>query len=96
MRIVAVCGFGVGSSLLLKISIDKALKQLNLDIEAMNTDITTAKSIDCDVIFTSFDLAEDLAVTRKVPIYPIKRYMDVAEVKTALEDFIQNYQNQRR
>lgn len=91
MKIVAVCGFGVGSSLLLKMSIDKALKQLGYDFEASNTDLTTARSIDCDVIFTSVDLADEFRTTRNVPVYAIKRYMSVPEVKEALEDFISKY-----
>jgi len=91
MKIVAVCGFGVGSSLLLKMSIDKAFRALGMDNEAENTDITTAKSITCDGIFTSVDMADELRSTVKVPVYAIHHYMDVAEVKAALEDFIAEY-----
>lgn len=92
MKIVAVCGFGVGSSLLLKISIDKAFRALGMDEEAINTDLTTAKSIPCDAIFTSVDLEDELRTMVKVPVYAIKRYMNVSEVKAALEDFISKYQ----
>ena len=92
MTIVAVCGFGVGSSLLLKITIDKAFRALGLDEEATNTDLINAKSIPCDAIFTSVDLADELREVRTVPVYAIKRYMDVAEVQAALEDFIANRQ----
>ena len=91
MKIVAVCGFGVGSSLLLKMTIDKAFKQLGLDFEAENTDLTTAKSISCDAIFTSTDLADEFKSLRKEPVYAIKSYMSIPEVKLALEDFINNY-----
>ncbi len=91
MKIVAVCGFGVGSSLLLKISIDKALRELGYDFEAENTDLTTARSIKCDVIFTSSDLADEFRTTRNIPVYEIKRYMSVSEVKAALEDYISKY-----
>jgi Phosphotransferase system, galactitol-specific IIB component len=91
MKIVAVCGFGVGSSLLLKISLDKAFKALEMDEEAMNTDIITAKSITCDAIFTSVDMAEQLRAEVKVPVYAIRRYMDVNEVQAALEECIADY-----
>lgn len=92
MKIVAVCGFGVGSSLLLKMSIDKAFKELGIDCEASNTDLTTARSIDCDAIFTSVDLADEFRSTRDIPVYAIKSYMSVPEVKLALMDFIEKYQ----
>ena len=91
MKIVAVCGFGVGSSLLLKISLDKAFKALGIDEEAMNTDIITAKSITCDAIFTSVDMAEQLRAEVKVPVYAIRRYMDVAEVQAVLEECIADF-----
>jgi ascorbate PTS system EIIB component len=96
MKVVAVCGFGVGSSLLLKMSIDKAFKLLGYDIEAENTDLTTARSITCDAIFTSVDLADEFRSTRKVPVYAIKRYMSVDEVKVALEEFIEYYKNNHK
>ena len=92
MTIVAVCGFGVGSSLLLKISIDKAFRALGIDEEASNTDLTSAKSSPCDAIFTSVDLADEMRAARDVPVYAIKRYMDVAEVQAALEDFLRTRQ----
>ncbi len=94
MKIVAVCGFGVGSSLLLKMTIDKAFKLLGYDLEAENTDLTTARSIACDAIFTSVDMAEEFREIRKVPVYAIKSYMSVDEVKRALEDFIRVYKEQ--
>ena len=90
MKIVAVCGFGVGSSLLLKMSIDKALKQLGYDFESSNTDITTAHSIDCDAIFTSVDLAEQFK-DKGVPVYAIEHYMSVEERKKAICDLITKY-----
>jgi hypothetical protein len=33
-------------------------------------------------------MADDMRQSVKVPVYEIKRYMDVPEVKAALEDFI--------
>jgi len=91
MKIVAVCGFGVGSSLLLKMQIDKAFRELGIDEEAMNADITTAKSTPCDAIFTSVDLEDEMRAAVKVPVYAIRHYMNAAEVKAAVEDFISKY-----
>ena len=84
MKILAVCGFGVGSSMVLKMTIDKACRKLGLDVEVENTDITSARGARCDAIFTSFDLAETLGSTVQVPIFPIKRYMNIEEVTESL------------
>lgn len=88
MKFLAVCGFGVGSSLILKMSIDKALGQLNVDGEVENIDLTTAKGMPCDAIFTSKELAEDLKSSVSAPVLAIEKYMDVEEVKSVLSDFL--------
>ena len=91
MKILAVCGFGVGSSMVLKMTIEKALRELNVTAEVENTDLTSASSTACDAILTSEELLENLRSTCSCPIYPIKRYMDKQEVKTALERFLQEH-----
>lgn len=39
MKILAVCGFGVGSSMVLKMSIDKVVKELGMKVTVENTDL---------------------------------------------------------
>lgn len=88
MKILAVCGFGVGSSMVLKMTLQKVVKTLNIEADVENTDLSTAKASNADVVFTSHELAPELEKSLKVPVYPIKKYMDLAEVQTALEEFI--------
>ena len=84
MKILAVCGFGVGSSLILKMTITKALKELGLDADVVNTDITDAKSYKADAIFTSPQFVADLQGSVKAPLFPIQKYSDKEEVKQQL------------
>lgn len=44
MKILAVCGFGVGSSMVLKMTLSKVAQEMGLDADIQNTDIETAKS----------------------------------------------------
>ncbi len=90
MKILAVCGFGVGSSMVLKMTIEKVLSLKGIEAEVENTDVSTAQGMTCDVIFTSFELAENLKTNVRVPVIPIKRYMDAEEVKAGLESFLEN------
>ncbi|MFH5881856.1 PTS sugar transporter subunit IIB [Liberiplasma polymorphum] len=85
MKILAVCGFGVGSSMILKMTILKVLKDLGKEAEVINTDISDAKSYKADAIFTSPDFVSDLKDRVKVDLYPIKKYADKEEVKAQLE-----------
>ncbi len=93
VKILAVCGFGVGSSMVLKMTIEKALRELNVTAEVENTDLTSAGATACDAILTSEELLENLRGSCTCPIYPIKRYMDKQEVKAALEQFLREYGN---
>jgi PTS system ascorbate-specific IIB component len=90
MKILAVCGFGCGSSMILKMSIDKALSQLGLSCETDIADVSTAKGMPCDAIFTSAELAETLSSGSKIPVYTIKKYLDIAEVKLVTERFFKD------
>lgn len=91
MKFLAVCGFGVGSSMVLKMSIEKAAKERGIDCDVENTDLSSAKGSDADAIFTSQELGDELKSSTKSPVYPIKRYMDKEEVGAALDDFLANH-----
>ncbi|TQI68412.1 PTS sugar transporter subunit IIB [Clostridium sp. KNHs216] len=88
MKILAVCGFGCGSSMILKMSLDKVCKQLGIACEVETTDINSARGAQCDAIFTSAELAGELKSSCTVPIYSVKKYMDLTEVKEVLEKFL--------
>jgi PTS system ascorbate-specific IIB component len=90
MKALAVCGFGCGSSMILKMSIDSAVSQLGLSLETEISDVSTAKGTPCDVIFTSAELAKTLGEGAKVPVYAVKKYMDLNEVKSVVETFFRD------
>ncbi len=88
MKILAVCGFGVGSSMVLKMTLSKVVQEMGLDADVQNTDIETAKATKADVYFTSAELAEDLKNSTSNPVIPIKKYMDKTEVKNTLQKYL--------
>lgn len=90
MKALAVCGFGCGSSMILKMSIDSAVSQLGLSLETEIADVSTAKGIPCDAIFTSAELAKTLGSDGAVPVYAVKKYMDLNEVKSVVETFFKD------
>ncbi len=81
MKILAVCGMGVGSSLILKMQMEKAIKKLGLKATVDIADITTARALatNADLIVTSKELAERLG-DLKAPIVTITNYMDLNEL----------------
>lgn len=66
-KFLAVCGFGLGSSMVLKMSIEKAAKERGIDCEVENTDLSSAKGTTADAVFTSQELGDDLKGSTKAP-----------------------------
>lgn len=62
MKIVAVCGMGIGTSILLKMNAEKALMDLGIDGDVEVADIGTARgaATTADLVLTSAELAEEL------------------------------------
>ncbi|HET7726159.1 MAG TPA: PTS sugar transporter subunit IIB [Candidatus Limnocylindrales bacterium] len=85
MRILAVCGMGLGSGLLLRMQAEKALKQLGLEADLEVADIGTARAVaqTADLIITSEELAAQLG-TVKPRIVTITNFIDLGEMVTKL------------
>ncbi len=81
MKILAVCGMGLGSGLLLRMQAEKALKQLGLQADLEVADIGTARALapTADLIVTSEELAQQL-VGVKPKIVTISNFIDLREM----------------
>ncbi len=81
MKILTVCGMGLGSSLILRMQVEKAAKALGLNPSVEVADITTARAMaaNVDLIVTSTELADRLGEV-KVPVITITNYMDRNEM----------------
>lgn len=87
MHIVCVCGLGMGSSLILKMTVDKALKELGAtghDIE--HWDAGTVGSRNADLIVTSSDFQERFAGQDNVIF--VSNIVNTGEVKEKLGEYL--------
>ena len=84
LKILAVCGAGLGSGLVLRMQLEKVLKSLGVEAEVEVTDVSTARGMNPDIIVTSSELAEAVG---EVPakIVTIKNYIDQDEMREKLE-----------
>jgi ascorbate PTS system EIIB component len=90
MRIVAVCGAGVGTSAILQVNAERALSRLGLtaDVTASDLEHVADAAADAQVILTSTELAD--AVRRAIgrsfaEIIEVVNYFDVDEIGGKLE-----------
>ena len=85
MKIVAVCGMGIGTSVILKMNTEKALGRLGWDADVEVADIGTARgaAAGADVVVTSQELADELGGLR-CPVVVIQNFMNVDEIADKL------------
>ena len=85
MKIVAVCGMGIGTSVLLKMNIEKVLAQLGLEATVEAVDMTTARSagFEANIVMTTPDLVDKLQGL-PAEIIEVEHFFDLEELETKL------------
>jgi len=91
MRIQTVCGFGCGSSLMLRMKLEEVLKKQNFEAEVFCGDVGTCLSNKCDAIFISEDLYSRIIDRATVPVISIRNFMNTAEITEKTLKFIENH-----
>jgi len=85
MKIIAVCGMGIGTSVLLKMNIEKVLDLLGVKAEVQAADVAKAKrdGHTADIIMTTPELVFQL---ENMPgqIVPIDHVFDLTEIRQKL------------
>jgi PTS system ascorbate-specific IIB component len=86
MKILAVCGMGLGTSLILRMNAEKALKQLGIEADVEVSDMGSARALaaTADLILTSEELAEQLGPV-KPRVVTISNFIDLNEMVTKLK-----------
>ncbi|MCC3276237.1 PTS sugar transporter subunit IIB [Arthrobacter sp. zg-Y20] len=90
MKIVAVCGMGIGTSVLLKMNAEKVLSKLGIDADVEAADLGVAKGAaqTAQIVLTSEELATELGeVPARVII--IDNFFDTDEITAKLTEAIQ-------
>ncbi|MGI2264826.1 PTS sugar transporter subunit IIB [Staphylococcus cohnii] len=68
LKVITVCGNGIGSSLLLKMKVEEIAKENNIDISAESIDSNAAGGKDADLFITVKELASIFKDTQNVAI----------------------------
>jgi PTS system ascorbate-specific IIB component len=90
MKIVAVCGMGIGTSVLLKMNAEKVLAKLGVDadVEAADMGVARGAAQTAEIVLTSEELAEELG---EVPaqVIVIDNFFDLDEITEKLTAAVQ-------
>jgi PTS system ascorbate-specific IIB component len=88
MRILTVCGMGLGTGLLLRMNTEAALATIGVaDAQVEVADIATAKGMGAgyDIVLTSSELAEQLGSVSG-QLITIHNFIDMAEIESKLRE----------
>lgn len=84
IKILTVCGCGLGSSLMVKTNIEAIAKELKLDASVEAGDVGTAKGRGAHLIVITKNWAHTIGTGVTVPIVVLNNAFDKNELKTAL------------
>lgn len=84
MKILTVCGLGMGSSLILKMNVEMVLKQHGIQASVEHMDVSSAASANADLVITNAELVDNLRHL-SCPVAIVNNYIDSKEIAQALE-----------
>ncbi|MGD2196296.1 PTS sugar transporter subunit IIB [Lysinibacillus fusiformis] len=87
MKILVVCGSGLGSSFILELNVKKALESMGKEAEVTHTDLASAKAEKADIYLGAAEIVNELANDNAV-IVSIVNMMNIAEIKEKLEPWL--------
>ena len=86
MKIVTICGAGIGSSGILKVNAERVLRKLDIEATVVAADIASVATVaaDAQVILTSAEFVEAIGKTF-ADVIVVENYFDTAELTAKLE-----------
>jgi len=91
LKIVTVCGCGLGSSLLAKVTIEKILREYGLKAAIEAADAGTAKGYGADIIVTTTALAPRVGEVKDTIVIAVDSFMDKEKLKELLGPLLEQY-----
>ncbi|PKG24629.1 PTS sugar transporter subunit IIB [Niallia nealsonii] len=88
MKILAVCGSGLGSSFMLELNVQEVLKELGVTgIEVEHSDLSSATPDAADLFIAAIDIAEGMGHLGEVIV--IDSIIDMNGIRTKLKEVLE-------
>ena len=86
VKIMAVCGAGLGSSFVAQMSIEKVMKKLGVDAKVSHTDVASiggyANSVDLIVAASTYEKQTKGKIPADKPVVFLKNLVDTNEIES--------------
>lgn len=86
LRIITVCGLGVGSSLIMKMTVDSAMNNLGIKCDIKHWDMGTVDTESCDIVVTTKEFKKNFE--NKENIVFLENMISVDEATTKLKKYL--------
>lgn len=86
MKILVVCGSGLGSSFMIEMNVKKVLKELEIEAEVNHSDLGSAKGEKANIYVGTRDIADQL-VDLGGDVISLKSMIDMKELKEKFENY---------
>lgn len=89
IKVLTACGNGMGSSMVIKMKVENALRELNvLNVESASCSVGEAKGIasNYDIVIVSNHLIAEMKDYTKCKLIGLDNLMDGNEIKTKLKE----------
>ncbi|MGA9173975.1 MAG: PTS sugar transporter subunit IIB [Thermoactinomyces sp.] len=87
MKILVVCGNGLGSSFIMELNVKKALNELGKEAQVDHTDLTTARTEKADIYLGAKDIISQLDDGTRT-IVALENVMNLEEIKTKIAPYL--------
>ena len=94
MKIMAICGSGLGSSFMVEMNIKKVLKKMGVEADVEHSDLSSAIPSEADL----FVMAKDIAASASIPdnqLIVITNIIDINELEKKLRAYFNKKKNRQ-
>ncbi|WZL80380.1 PTS sugar transporter subunit IIB [Vallitaleaceae bacterium 9-2] len=91
LKILVVCGNGLGSSFLMEMNIKKVLKEIGAEVEVEHCDLTSAKGYKADIIVGTKDITGQLNGYAK-ELVELNNILDMEDMKKKIVEALANFE----
>ncbi len=87
MKILVMCGNGLGSSFMMELNVKKAIKELGVSADVDHTDLSTGKSMNADIYLGAKDIMNNFKKDG-ANIVGLENIMDLNEIKQKISPYL--------
>lgn len=91
IKIIAACGAGMGTSMMIRLKLNKILKKLGVagEVESMSVGQARSMVTMADIIFTSLHLVSEFNSNSRAKIFGIRNLIDEEEIEAVLRQALE-------